>query len=214
MVFFPHPSFTLDKPLLIWGIPNTPISDDAIVSFGSWAKVNFKTSTYEGPQRVGFYFYWTNPYNDIALINAATSFSASGYVQANAPWSIWSHYCLGSANALFNIWLGWPTSETSSSSDSSELGSANAFSTLLGGETNGKAISAGVSLSPATPFAVPPGGVVFFEVALELTWLIDGGDFQADFQSGDFQIDCPVVVLWLVNTPGFIFGTQVIKQTE
>ena len=33
----------------------------------------------------------------------------------------------------------------------------------------------------------------------------DGGDIEADFQSGDFQIDCPVVVLWLLNTPGFIY---------
>jgi hypothetical protein len=216
--FFPHPSFSLDSPLLIWGIPNTPIYDDAIVPFGSWAKFKFKTSSYEGPQRVGFYFYWTNPYNDTALINAATSFSAAGYIQANASWSLWSHYSLGGANALFNIWLGWPTSETSSSSDFSGLGSANAFSTWLGGETNGTAISAGLSLSPATPFAVPPGGVVFFEVALELTWLIDGGDFQADFQSGDFRIECPVVVLWLLNTPGFlfphpVFPDPVIKST-
>jgi hypothetical protein len=213
--FFPHPSFSLDSPLLIWGIPNTPIHDDAIVPFGSWAKFKFARSSSQGEQvqRVGFYYIWTNPYNDVAMINAATSLSATGYIKANASWSFLAHYSQVWALGLFNIWLGWPTSETSSSSDFSELGSAHAFSTWLGGEINGTAISAGLSLSPATPFAVPPGGVVFFEVAMDIHYDIDGGDIEADFQSGDFRIECPVVVLWLLNTPGFVFPHPVIKPT-
>jgi len=212
--FFPHPSFSLASPLLIWGIPNTPIYDEAIVPFGSWAKFKFKTSSLP-EQRVGFYFYWTNPYNADALINAATSFSANGYIQANAPWAFTSNDCLVVAGALFNIWLGFPTSDnsTSTSSDYIELGRASAFGTWLGGDTNGRAISAGLSLSPASPFVVPPGGVVFFEVAMDISSLIDGGDLEADFQSGDFRIECPVVVLWVLNTPGFVYPYPVSKPT-
>jgi len=215
--FFPHPSFSLDTPLLIWGIPNTPIYDDAAVPFGSWAKFKFSASSSQGEQkqRVGFYFLWTNPYNGTALIDAATSFSADGFIKANAPWSLGSNYSQIWALALFNIWLSWPTSEVSSSSDFSQLGTASAFSSfLLGGDTNGTPISAGLSLSPTTPMAVPPGGVVFFEVAMDLHYEIDGGDIEADFQSGNFQIACPVVVLWLLNTPGFIFPYPVSTGGE
>src|SRR5215469_12710020 len=39
--FFPHPTFTLDKPFLIWSIPTRAISDSAAVPFGSWAKFKF-----------------------------------------------------------------------------------------------------------------------------------------------------------------------------
>jgi hypothetical protein len=50
-------------------------------------------------------------------------------------------------------------------------------------------------------FAVPPGDVVVFEVALLLEYENDSGDIEADFESGDFQISCPVVVLSLLNSP-------------
>ena len=50
-------------------------------------------------------------------------------------------------------------------------------------------------------FAVPPGNVVVFEVALLVDWENDDGDVEADFESSNFQIACRVVVFSLVNSP-------------
>src|SRR5262245_29937369 len=64
--FFPYPTYTLDTPFLIWSIPLIDISDSAAVPFGSWAKFKLSTSQ-SGTQKVGFYFYWPNPYSDYAV---------------------------------------------------------------------------------------------------------------------------------------------------
>jgi hypothetical protein len=86
--FFPYLTFSLDTPFLIWAIPlGADISDSAAVPFGSWVKFKFSTSQYQGTQKVGFYFYWVNPFKDSAVINAATFMSATGHLKSHAPWT-------------------------------------------------------------------------------------------------------------------------------
>jgi hypothetical protein len=198
--FFPYPTFSLDTPFLIWSIPLLDISDSAAVPFGSFAKFKFSTSQ-SGTQKVGFYFYWPNPFEDYAVINAATFMSATGHLRSHAPWTAGVNTSSVYAWALVNLWFGWPTGVTSSSSASEFLGATGAFgSTFTGGDTEGTSISSGVSLS-TTMFAVPPNMVVVFEVALLLDYDNDSGDIEADFESGDFRIACPVVVFSLLNSP-------------
>ena len=198
--FFPYPTYTLDTPFLIWSIPLIDIADSAAVPFGSFAKFDFKTSSSVN-QKVGFYFYWPNPYQDYAVINAATSFSATGHLRSHAPWGLGSNHSGVTATALFNLWFGWPTGVTSSTSDSAFLAGCGALSTMLiGPDTEGQSVSSSVGLS-TTMFAVPPNTVVVFEVALSLDCDNDSGNIDADFASGDFQIACPVVVYSLLNTP-------------
>jgi hypothetical protein len=199
--FFPNPSFTLDTPFLIWSIPLQDISDSAAVPFGSWAKFKFATSQYRGPQKFGFYFYWVNSFTDYAVINAATFMSATGHLKSHAPWTVGVNTSWVEAYALLNLWFGWPNDVTSVQHAGAFLGSTGAFgSTFTGGDTNGTSISSGVSLN-TTMFAVPPGNVVVFEVALLLEYENDSGDIEADFASGAFQIACPVVVFSLLNSP-------------
>jgi len=198
--FFPYPTFTLATPFLIWTIPLADIADSAAVPFGSWAKFDFKSSQ-SGTQKVGFYFYWPNPYGDYAVINAATFMSATGHLRSHAPWGWGTNTSEVQATALFNLWFGWPTGVTSSTYASAWLGRSGALSTsFIGPDVEGTSISSGVSLS-TTMFAVPPGDVVVFEVALELDYDNDSGNIDADFASGDFQIACPVVVFSLLNNP-------------
>lgn len=199
--FFPHPSFTLDTPFLIWSIPLQEISDSAAVPFGSWAKFKFATSQSRGSQKFGFYFYWANPYNDYAVINAATFMSATGHLKSHASWTLGSSASWVDAYAFLNLWFGWPTDVTSVQHAGAYLGGTGAYGmTFIGGDTNGTSISSGVSLS-TTMFAVPPGNVVVFEVALLLDYENHSGDIEADFERGAFQIACPVVVFSLLNTP-------------
>jgi hypothetical protein len=198
--FFPYPTFTLDTPFLIWTIPLADIADSAAVPFGSWAKFDFKSSQ-SGTQKVGFYFYWPNPYGDYAVINAATFMSAAGHLRSHAPWGLGTNTSEVMATVLFNLWFGWPTGVTSSTYASAWLGRSGALSTpFIGPDVEGTSISSGVSLSTAM-FAVPPGDVVVFEVALELDYDNDSGNIDADFASGAFQIACPVVVFSLLNSP-------------
>lgn len=198
--FFPYPTFTLDTPFLIWTIPLADVADSAAVPFGSWAKFDFKTSN-SLTQKVGFYFYWPNPYQDYAVINAATFMSASGHLRAHAPWGLGVNTSEVYADALFNLWFGWPTGVTSSNYDAAYLGAIGAMSqTFFGPDVEATSISSGVSLS-TTMFAVPPNDVVVFEVALALECYNDSGNIDADFASGDFQIACPVVVFSLLNSP-------------
>ena len=200
--FFPYPSFTLDTPFLIWSIPLAEITDSAAVPFGSWAKFNFKES-FGGTQKFGFYFYWANDFQDYAVINAATFMSATGHLRAHAPWQLFNSNCSEvKATAVLNLWYGWPTDVRSTSGASYLLGGARACSSFITGpDISGTSISSGVSLS-RTLFAVPRGDVVVFEVVLEIDYSADvGGNIEADFASGDFQIACPVVVVSLLNSP-------------
>lgn len=203
--FFPYPTFTLDTPFLIWSIPLTDISDSAAVPFGSWAKFDFKTSQ-TVTQKVGFYFYWPNPYQDYAVINAATFMSATGHLRSHAPWGWGTNVSSVTATALFNLWFGWPTGVTSSAGDSGWLGATGALSTpFIGPDVEASSISSGISLN-TTMFAVPPNDVVVFEVALEIDCENDSGNIDADFASGDFQIACPVVVFSLLNSPSGVMA--------
>jgi hypothetical protein len=201
--FFPNPSFSLDTPFLIWTIPLQAISESAAVPFGSWAKFKFSASDDgEHTQKIGFYFYWVNPYQDYAVINAATFMSATGYLKSHAPWGLGVNASWVQATAILNLWHGWPDAVTSSTSDGEFLGVTDAYSSTFTdlGDTEGVSISSGVSLNTSL-FAVPAGSLVVFEVALELDYENDGGDIEADFESGDFQIACPVVVFSLLNSP-------------
>lgn len=198
--FFPYPTFTLDTPFLIWTIPLADVADSAEVPFGSWAKFDFKTSD-SLVQKLGFYFYWANPYGDYAVINAATFMSVSGHLRAHAPWGLGVNTSEVDAYALFNLWFGWPTGVTSSNYDAAYLGAIGAMSqTFLGPDVEATSVSSGVSLS-TTMFAVPPNDVVVFEVALALFCDNESGNIDADFASGDFQVACPVVVFSLLNKP-------------
>lgn len=197
--FFPYPSFSLDTPFLIWSTPLLPI-DSAAVPFGSWAKFRVATSE-SGSQKVSFYFYWPSPYTDYAVINAATYLSAAGHLRAHAPWTIGVNTSEVYATAVFGIWFGVPREVWSSSYETSPLGAMGAFGgTFTGGDVEGYSVNAGLGLNK-TMFAVPPRNVVVFEVGVIIDYDNNDGNIEADFEHGDFQIACPVVVFSLLNSP-------------
>jgi hypothetical protein len=200
--FFDYPSFSLDTPFLIWSTPLEPLSNSAALPFGSWAKFRVATSEYQGTQKLGFYFYWASPFSDYAVINAATFMSATGHLTAHAPWGIWPNTSQVGATAQFGLWFGFPRDVASTSYASEFLGATGAYGggTWVPGDTEARSISAGVSLNK-TMFAVPPSSVVIFEVALAVDYENNDGNIDADFESGEFRIACPVVVFSLLNSP-------------
>jgi hypothetical protein len=149
---------------------------------------------------VAFYFSWTNPFQEYAVINAATDMEAAGYIQAYAPWELFGvNFSEVHAKALFSLYgSAGPVAVTAHAS--ADLGDCLAMGWTWGDGTVGTSILSGVSLN-TTMFPVPPGDVVVFEVALALEYNNDSGDIEADFESGDFKIACPVVVFSLMNSP-------------
>jgi hypothetical protein len=87
--FFPFPSFSLEKPLLILATPHSNIIwDSNIAPFDSWAKIRVDSTESSGSQKVSFDFLWNNPSNFFAVINANTFMSASGLLEATGLWRI------------------------------------------------------------------------------------------------------------------------------
>ena len=76
---------------------------------------------------------------------------------------------------------------------------------FFSGGDSAQSISGETDLS-AMLFAVPPNAQVIFEAALSLGYGNDGGNIEADFESGDFQIMCPFVALSLLNSPPVVVG--------
>jgi hypothetical protein len=197
--FFPNPTFSLDTPFLIWATPSLSL-DSSAAPFDSWAKFRLLTSQPSGTQKVSFYFYWVNPSSDYAVISAATSLSATGYLRAHAPWGLWVNTSMVGTSAWFGLWFGVSNDLNSADYVTVALGGAEAYGSLYtGADVESTTISTGTSLS-RTMFAVPPRGVVVFEVALAIDYDNDDGNIEADFESGDFQIACPVVVFSLLNS--------------
>jgi hypothetical protein len=200
---FPNPTFTLDTPFLIWSTPFFLLSDSAAMPFGSWAKFNYETSQPSGEERVSFYFLWESPFTNYAVINAATSFSATGYLEAYAPWSFWDNQSVVNASAEFSVWIGFPNGSPPTATTECFLDAIGALGqATTGSDTEGSSVSSGLSMSN-TMVAIPPRATVFFEVALVLDYEVDdgGGHIRADFNSGDFEIACPVVVYSILNMP-------------
>jgi hypothetical protein len=198
--------FTLNTPFIIWSIPTIPGVLPAVTPQGATAKFKFTTSGFSGWQKVGFYYLWPNPYSDYAVIDVVTTLSAAGYIQAHAPWDSFSeNNSMLTATSLLNLWIGWPNSDsvTSSSFYQQGLGNVWAYASLFDGwfhDTDGRSI-ASETFPWAGPFAVPPGALVVFEVAMELDYSNASGDVEADFESGDFNIACPGVSFAMLNNP-------------
>jgi hypothetical protein len=200
--FFPFPSFNLAAPFGIWTSPLFPLGDSAIVPFASWVKFRLATDARQGTQKIGFYFYWENPIvDDYAVIDAATYVSATGHLRAHAPWSFAANGCRVLAELRFGAWQGGLDGMNSTPYDVAPLGGIAAYSWLgFGPHVEAAAVSAGASLSK-TVIPVPPNQGIVFEVSMVLDYENDTGNIEADFESGDFMLACPVVVIFLRNSP-------------
>jgi hypothetical protein len=204
--FFPYPTFTLDTPEWIGSATPLPTLDWERVSFASWAKFKL-TSTESGThtQRVSFYFFWDNPYQEYEIVNAVTYMSATGHLQAHADWSFTPQDSYVDAYAEFAGWFSStiPPDNPPTGSGYAQLylvGIGAESETLLGSDTEGVSVSDGCQLSQ-TMFLIPPRTWVVFEVALEIDYHNDSGSVEADFESGDFKIECPLVMVEVLYPP-------------
>jgi hypothetical protein len=199
--FSPNPSFTIDKPFLIWTSPLMDLVDSGISAFSSFAKFQIESSAERDARKVGFYFLWVNPFDDFAVIHATTFLSATGFVSAHAPWAFWSDSRID-VEARLAMWAGTAPELSSTDYTSEFLGRAGAIGTWSTGSGTDSMFVVGRSNMSKTAFVVAPRQLAIIEVALAVESENDDGNVVADFATGNFGLVCPLVVVSLVNSPG------------
>jgi hypothetical protein len=203
--FFPFPSFNLEKPFLIWATPHSKIiSDSTVEPFNSSAKIRIDSTASSGLDKLSFYFIWDNPSDFFTVINANTFLSATGHLHATATGGLsgidpTSRYSYLGASANFALWSWWLQPPTSTPYVTQQFASL-AVSASFWDKSVAASISDGFLLSQNL-FIVPPHGVVIFEVTLAVGYSNGHGHIIADFESGDFKVVCPVVVVSVLTTP-------------
>jgi len=203
--FFQFPFITLDKPFLIWATPHSNIiSDSTIAPFNSWAKISVDSTQSSGFDKLSFYFLWDNPSDFYAVINAATFMSASGHLEATAYGGLsgidpTSRYSDLGVSANFALWAWWVQPPTPTPYATQIFTSISASASFWD-NSESASVSDGFNLDK-TLFLVPPKGVVVFEVTFAVGYSNGHGHVVADFESGDFKVGCPVVVVSLLTSP-------------
>ena len=191
----------LNAPFLIWSYPFSAITDSATVPWGSWVKCRVKNTDGIGTQKVSFFYYWKNNASDYAVITVSNLMKATGHLKAHAPWTFGVNTSRIYASARLGLWFGIPSDINAPSFEKKDIGSSSALSFITtGGNTNGFTVNSVTSLAKNT-FAVPPGEIVVIETALAIDYENEDGDIDADFESGDFSVISPFVVVRLLNDP-------------
>jgi hypothetical protein len=194
-------SVSVAEPFLIWATPRVNIlSDWQIAPSDSWAKFKVSSSG-DDSYKVSFYFLWTNPNINGVVIDPFTFVIATGYIEADADRAYWlANVSNVGAEADFYLWQWWDQSQAPILSASASLGHVSALSEYFQADTESQSIAAGVRLDAGT-FFVPRGSTAVFEVAISTSFYSDSGTAFADFESGNFNITCPVVAFPVVQTP-------------
>ena len=194
-------SVSLPKPFLIWATPRSNIlSDSQTAPSDSWAKFRVSSSG-DDSNKVSFYFLWTNPSANGVFIDPFAFVIATGYLEADADRAYWLvNVANVSAEAAFSLWQWWLPAPAPILSASASLGGVSAVAEYFQSDSESKSIAAGVRLDAGT-FFVPSYSTAVFEVAVSISFYSDTGTAVADFESGNFNVTCPVVAFSVLQSP-------------
>lgn len=195
-------SVSLPKPFLIWATPRSNIlSDSQTAPSNSWAKFQISSSGNDS-YKVSFYFLWTNPFGNGVFIDPFAFVIATGYLEADADRSYLTPKIVNaSAEADFFFWQWWLPAPAPLLSASASLGGVSAIAEYFQTDSKSQSIAAGVKLD-AGSFFVPSYSTAIFEVAVSVSFLsYEEGTALADFESGNFNVTCPLVAFSVVQSP-------------
>jgi hypothetical protein len=195
-------SVSLPKPFLIWATPRSNIlSDSQIAPSDSWAKFRISSSGNDS-HKVSFYFLWTNPFANGVFIDPFAFVIATGYLHADADRSYLTPKIANvSAQAEFFLWQWWLPAPAPILSASSFLGGVSAIAEYFQTDSKSQSVSAGVKLD-AGSFFVTSYSTALFEVAISISFDSNNeGTALADFESGNFNVTCPLVAFSVVQSP-------------
>jgi hypothetical protein len=204
-----QPAFvTLESPYQIWATPGVAMPASSIVPWNSFAKVTFQTSDTSVYKEVGFDFAWENPSDRYALINVDGYLVFNGHLRATQPGGFWpgDRWARLTINSTLRIYEWWndPPTQPLGQSDQSQYGLDKVYVGGGGfGDVGGivtRDVFRGVDLRH-TLLAVPPHSLTVFQVVgiLYCETGTEGGQVNADFNSGDFRIMSPFVLIGVLT---------------
>lgn len=195
---------TLEKPFLIWATRPSMLGDTHVEPWNSWAKFKFHAANTSGWETITFYYLWENPSDRFAVVNI------DGYIILNGFCKVGQNggYIAGDRSGSIRLttelfplewWNQPPTSplqQTDQTADALTLRTLHAAAYFDDGETETASVFRGYDLRH-TLFLLPPHGVTVIEVALQVAYGAgsDGGHVDLDFESGDFKIMSPFVLI-------------------
>jgi hypothetical protein len=138
-----------------------------------------------------FYFFWQNDSGYPAVVNASAELSAFGLMKAhaNAPFG----YADVILSGLLHVFVG--DVDGMPYQGPIILGGTNAFAGLFGGQSEHRYFDGQLTPLASRNVTVDPGQAVVPMVSAIITSDVSDGAVSWDFNSGDYSIMCPGVVL-------------------
>ena len=200
------PTEILDKPFLIWWTQGIDFPDIHVEPMNSRAKFRFRSGGSLGFEEMSFYYLWANPSGEkFAVINVDGFLIVNGFCLIGSDGGFWPgdrRSSLG-LTANLSLWEWWNQPPTQPFAQPDQSQQVLHLSTNTGGfgdpgALEFKEIFRGYDLRHEQ-FLLPPGGVVVIEVALSITYGSSDGNVDVDFETGDFHVSSPVVLLRILT---------------
>jgi hypothetical protein len=193
----------LAAPFLIWWTQGIYLDSLHYEPWNSWANLTLDSES-DAEDKLSFYFLWQNPRNTHAVIDVDAYLVLNGFCQAGSDGGYFAglRYSRLDVFARLDLLEWWNQPPTSPLWQVDQSQTAVHLSTDTSGwfdddDTESEAVFRGYDLR-YNLFVVPPGGVVVFEVALFVRYASQEGSIHADFQSGDFEVLCPGVLIGML----------------
>jgi hypothetical protein len=208
----------LDKPFLIWQLPNPQLNifiDSQIASMNSFVRVLVNTDRDSNVTRFVFYFFWPNDTDAFAVINLSSLLVVNGACSAQAKSGIFSgDVATLSADASMAIfrWSGWGKDPATGQSNDQTLHPdfqptqrqniaflrAEGGHIFEGADFKSKALAFEQFPLSHRMLIVPNRASVLLQISLELNYGFDGGDdiqdnIFVDFSERGSAVFCPNV---------------------
>jgi len=205
--FLPTTIIPLEEASQIWATPAGMLTDSHIDPHDNWAKFVFieRNDVGYAVAYVRFYFFWQNPSEYVAVINANSDLAAQGVIQANAtPGLFTGGKCTLTLEATLKVFVG---GAEISSQGTPEVGidtiSADGGSELLMDDGNFAShnVSGALNHLSVSNIQVDAGQMVLFEVALQALYSVSDGSITLDFSYGDYYAMCPGLTIELLTPP-------------
>ncbi len=209
-----NPNFNfivIGTPFLVWPSHGVIMDDPHIEPWKNSVKfkINSNSSSY-GSENVTFYFLWENPDNKYVVLNVGSSLVLNGYCENSADGGWAGIFPGGTSNLNLDaklILYDWTTQPPTAPYPPESTQNKHILTLTAYGGGYFEAVGA-IEHTPATGsydigynlFLIPPHGVAVFEVVLSVQYQNDNARIDViDFESGDFQVICPAVVIAVLS---------------
>lgn len=202
---------TIITPIPLWSaweIGVTPIAlvDSHIEASNNWARILYtRHSDGEDDIYVSFWFYWQNPSEYLAVLNAESDLLVQGWCQAvGSEQFLWGGDAVIDLSAKLFVYVGGARIE-SSRVPIKTLGAQGGDEILYWGtHTDSEGISGTYHMS-CSNISVPAGEQVLFSVQFHAAYNLRHGSIDLDFDTDQNKsIMCPGLLINLLTAPPVI----------